>query len=528
MAAPLMHTVLPASDDQDTLAAVRDLLAGPGRIALSTPNGQITLPEHLRQILADAAAALADGQAVTVEPHRTVLTTSEAAELLGISRPTFVRLLESGKIPYTSPGRTDGSNSPTCWPSSSTNAPAAARSWTRWPARPARIRTAPPTASPRPADPGGPAHMAAFRVVLDACVMLPQTLNDLLLTVADAELYAPIWTPDLLAEVERNLHSDKFGKTPQQAARRVEQMRAAFPFAEEEARGYESLIPAMTNDSKDRHVLAAAVRANAELIVTDNLKDFPASSVEPYDLEVISPDEFLWDLFDLDPDGVLESMQTVVTRNRHPPRTLGELLESLEKLTPRFVAAVRGSFRPHDDDPIAGASPTPVLPELAEAQIAALSAEHREAYLTLRGMDAAERTRFLGHTTLARLAFDVLTSMCVDGDLRTVWPLFDRTFGRRLPRSGCTTTTAISERTGGTVTWSRRRWPTLRLVIRCGCISSVCMCGVFAPCCLIRRRGGSGRPRGWSRRAWSCCICTAPPSTAMCGSPVNSDGCIRS
>ena len=105
MAAPLMHTVLPASDDEDDAAAVRDLLAGPGRIALSTPNGEITLPEHLRRILADAAAALADGQAVTVEPHRTVLTTSEAAELLGISRPTFVRLLESGKIPYTSPGR---------------------------------------------------------------------------------------------------------------------------------------------------------------------------------------------------------------------------------------------------------------------------------------------------------------------------------------------------------------------------------------------------------------------------------------
>ena len=53
--------------------------------------------------------------------------------------------------------------------------------------------------------------MAAFRVVLDACVMLPQTLNDLLLTLADAELYAPIWTPDLLAEVERNLHTSNFG-----------------------------------------------------------------------------------------------------------------------------------------------------------------------------------------------------------------------------------------------------------------------------------------------------------------------------
>lgn len=205
-------------------------------------------------------------------------------------------------------------------------------------------------------------------------------------------------------------------------------MRAAFPFAEEEARGYESLIPAMTNDPKDRHVLAAAVRSGAELIVTANLKDFPASSVEPYDLEVVSPDEFLWDLFDLDPEGVLESMQTVVTRNRQPPRTLGELLESLEKLTPRFVAAVRGSFRPHDDDPVAGAGPPPAIPELSEEQVAALPAEYREAYLTLRGMDAAERMRFLGHTALARRAFDVLTSVCVDGDVRAVWPLYDPDF----------------------------------------------------------------------------------------------------
>ncbi|OAH60975.1 hypothetical protein AYJ66_13505 [Dietzia cinnamea] len=47
--------------------------------------------------------------------------------------------------------------------------------------------------------------MVGFRVVLDACVMLPQTLNNLLLTLADAELFVPVWTPDLLEEVERNL-----------------------------------------------------------------------------------------------------------------------------------------------------------------------------------------------------------------------------------------------------------------------------------------------------------------------------------
>ncbi|TWH44426.1 hypothetical protein L612_003200000250 [Rhodococcus rhodochrous J38] len=73
-------------------------------------------------------------------------------------------------------------------------------------------------------------------------------------------------------------------------------------------------------------------------------------------------------------------------------------------------------------------APIPALPELSEAQIAALPAEHRTAYLTLHGMDAAERTRFLDHAALASLAFDVLTSVCVDGDLRTVWPLFDPDF----------------------------------------------------------------------------------------------------
>lgn len=63
------------------------------------------LPDSVLGLLVDAVTALDQGQAVTVEPHRTVLTTQEAAELLGITRPTLVRLLEAGKIPYTSPGR---------------------------------------------------------------------------------------------------------------------------------------------------------------------------------------------------------------------------------------------------------------------------------------------------------------------------------------------------------------------------------------------------------------------------------------
>ena len=133
--------------------------------------------------------------------------------------------------------------------------------------------------------------MTAFRVVLDACVMLPQTLNNLLLTLADAEMFRPVWMQELLDEVQRNLTTAKFGKSPAQASRRVGQMRTAFPFAEEESRGYRELIPAMTNDPKDRHVLAAAVRSGASVIVTANLKDFPSDTLAPFDVEAVHPDD---------------------------------------------------------------------------------------------------------------------------------------------------------------------------------------------------------------------------------------------
>ncbi|QBJ96033.1 helix-turn-helix domain-containing protein [Rhodococcus sp. ABRD24] len=106
MAALMNHTVLPpATDDQDGIAVLRDVLADHAEIALLTSDGAVELPESVRQLLVDAVDVLARGQAVTIEPRRKVLTTQEAAELLGITRPTFVRLLENGVIPYTAPGR---------------------------------------------------------------------------------------------------------------------------------------------------------------------------------------------------------------------------------------------------------------------------------------------------------------------------------------------------------------------------------------------------------------------------------------
>jgi hypothetical protein len=65
----------------------------------------------------------------------------------------------------------------------------------------------------------------------------------------------------------------------------------------------------MTNDPKDRHVLAAAVRCNAELIVTFNRKDFPQAALEPYSITVAGPSTFLQDLYELDPETVLVTIE---------------------------------------------------------------------------------------------------------------------------------------------------------------------------------------------------------------------------
>lgn len=139
----------------------------------------------------------------------------------------------------------------------------------------------------------------AFPALLDACVLLPYPLCDLLLRLADAGTYRPMWSDEILVEVERNL-VDRFGVSPDKADSRVAMMRAVFPDAA--VSGYQGIVGSMTNDPKDRHVLAAAVRGGAAVLVTANLTDFPQTSFAAFDLEVIHPDSFLLNQLDLYPE----------------------------------------------------------------------------------------------------------------------------------------------------------------------------------------------------------------------------------
>ena len=101
------RTLLPP-EHPEGLSSVLALLAPQptGHAMLTGPDGtQLELPGEVFEVLREVVAALSQGLAITVAPHQTVLSTSEAAQLLGVSRPTLVRLLESGEMPFEKPGR---------------------------------------------------------------------------------------------------------------------------------------------------------------------------------------------------------------------------------------------------------------------------------------------------------------------------------------------------------------------------------------------------------------------------------------
>jgi predicted nucleic acid-binding protein len=181
-----------------------------------------------------------------------------------------------------------------------------------------------------------------FTALLDACVLYPASLRDTLLRAASADLYRPQWSAQILDEVVRHLRADR-GISDQQAQHLVAALREHF--AEAETAGYERLIPSLTCHEKDRHVLAAAVRSHAQIIVTFNLKDFLAASLEPFGIAAQHPDAFLTHLFHLAPDTMVTLIYEQATALRNPPASIDRVLETLEQHAPVYVSALRAYLR---------------------------------------------------------------------------------------------------------------------------------------------------------------------------------------
>src|SRR5437764_13500574 len=141
-----------------------------------------------------------------------------------------------------------------------------------------------------------------FPVVLDACVLVPAALRDTLLRLAEKRLFLPRWSDEIIAETIRTLET-KLKKTSQQTTYLVDELRTHFGDAWVE--NYEPIISKCTNHESDRTVLAAALVARAELIVTINLKHCPQAAIAPWGVETCHPDDFLIEAYYLNPELVV-------------------------------------------------------------------------------------------------------------------------------------------------------------------------------------------------------------------------------
>ncbi len=168
----------------------------------------------------------------------------------------------------------------------------------------------------------------AFVVVYDACVLYPASIRDLLIRLGGTHLFQAHWTTRILDECFENLVANRpelVGKLQ----RTRELMERTLPDARVD--GFEELEDGLTlPDPDDRHVLAAAIRCGAQVIVTTNLQHFPPAALDPYDLEAQHPDTFVLHLLSLDPGAVLRVVEQQAAALKNPPMSIRELLETLE------------------------------------------------------------------------------------------------------------------------------------------------------------------------------------------------------
>lgn len=177
-----------------------------------------------------------------------------------------------------------------------------------------------------------------FVVVLDANVLYPFRVRDVLLRFAEVGLYRARWSQQILDEWTRNLIERK-PHLEQSVRSQLGAMARAFPEAMID--GYENLVEGLSlPDEKDRHVLAAAIKAGAQHIITENLKDFPGEATEPYGIEAVSADDFLVSTFELYPTEAIVTLRKMRKSYQNPSMNPNEFLTDLMRVGLARTAAM--------------------------------------------------------------------------------------------------------------------------------------------------------------------------------------------
>jgi len=180
----------------------------------------------------------------------------------------------------------------------------------------------------------------AVRVVIDANVLVYLALANLLLDLARTErLFTPYWSAQILEEVRRTL-AVKFKRGATYATARLAEITAGFPDAVQA--NLEPVIAQCTNDEKDRHVLAAAIKAQASAIVTFNTRHFAPEHLARWDIRAVHPSDFLLELYAHSPQAVLRQLRFAATKKGMRTR---ELLRGYSAQLDTFKAALLADLR---------------------------------------------------------------------------------------------------------------------------------------------------------------------------------------
>lgn len=171
-------------------------------------------------------------------------------------------------------------------------------------------------------------HSLRFTCVLDTNVIYPIDIRDLLFWFASYDLFTPKWSRHIFLEWEnvmkrKAIPDDEINK-------RIAKAQRAFPDALVE--NYEPLVDSLTlPDEKDRHVLAAAIKTNANVIVTNNIKDFPNEYLSSFGLTAKTADDFLTDTIDLNNELAVEAFRALVINRTNPDLDEFEILDRFRK-----------------------------------------------------------------------------------------------------------------------------------------------------------------------------------------------------
>lgn len=172
-----------------------------------------------------------------------------------------------------------------------------------------------------------------YVAVLDACVLYPVTIANILMELAWQGIYTAKWTKDIDREWVQSLKRDRKDLTEVKVNYRLEQMHKAIPDWEIPRSKYQKLIPALKlPDPNDRHVLAAAIAGHADCIVTKNVRDFPIKLAKENGVEILHPDDFILLQLTLEPIRSLTVVKHLRARKKNPTLTAIQFVEALEKV----------------------------------------------------------------------------------------------------------------------------------------------------------------------------------------------------